>query len=45
MLRLLSQTNTFGFLTKANWALAEVHRPFHGKTQSVTLIPGIGIGP
>ena len=47
-LKMLKFTNilpVFRHGLKANWANAEVHKPFEGKVQSVTLIPGIGIGP
>lgn len=33
------------FASNSIWATAELHRPEYGKHQSVTLIPGIGIGP
>lgn len=48
LLSMLRFTNTlplFRYGLKASWANAEVHRPFDGKVQNVTLIPGIGIGP
>lgn len=45
MLRFTNIIPVFRYGLKANWANAEVHRPFDGKVQSVTLIPGIGIGP
>lgn len=37
------QQQAFG--TNSLWATAELHRPEYGQHQSVTLIPGIGIGP
>jgi predicted Rdx family selenoprotein len=45
MLRFANTLPLFRFGLKASWANAEVHRPFDGKVQNVTLIPGIGIGP
>lgn len=45
MLRFTNILPAFKFSLKASWANAEVHRPFDGKVQNVTLIPGIGIGP
>jgi hypothetical protein len=45
MLRFTNIVPVFRYGLKANWANAEVHRPFDGKVQNVTLIPGIGIGP
>ena len=45
MLRFTNTLPLFTYGLKANWANAEVHRPFDGKVQNVTLIPGIGIGP
>ena len=33
------------FSTKGIWATAQPHRPEYGVHQTVTLIPGIGIGP
>ncbi len=45
MLRFTNTLPLFRYGLKASWANAEVHRPFDGKVQSVTLIPGIGIGP
>jgi len=44
-LRFTNILPAFKFSLKASWANAEVHRPFDGKVQNVTLIPGIGIGP
>lgn len=37
------QQQAFG--SNSIWATAELHRPEYGRRQSVTLIPGIGIGP
>ena len=45
MLRFTNTLPLFRYGLKASWANAEVHRPFDGKVQNVTLIPGIGIGP
>lgn len=45
MLRFVNTLPVFRFGLKASWANAEVHRPFDGKLQNVTLLPGIGIGP
>lgn len=45
MLRFVNTLPLFRYGLKASWANAEVHRPFDGKVQNVTLIPGIGIGP
>ena len=45
MLKFTNILPVFRHGLKANWANAEVHKPFEGKVQSVTLIPGIGIGP
>lgn len=45
MLRFTNILPVFRYGIKASWANAEVHKPFDGKVQSVTLIPGIGIGP
>lgn len=45
MLRFVNTLPIFRYGVKASWANAEVHRPFDGKVQNVTLIPGIGIGP
>lgn len=45
MLRFVNTLPVFRFGLKASWANAEVHRPFEGKVQNVTLLPGIGIGP
>lgn len=43
MFRLLQGGFRYG--TKATWYNAELHKPSFGEVQSVTLIPGIGIGP
>lgn len=45
MLRFTNTLPLFRYGLKASWANAEVHKPFDGKVQNVTLIPGIGIGP
>lgn len=45
MLRFTNILPVFRYGLKASWANAEVHKPFDGKVQNVTLIPGIGIGP
>lgn len=45
MLRFLNTTNRYLLGSKATWFNAEPHKPSFGETQSVTLIPGIGIGP
>lgn len=45
MLRFTNILPVFRYGIKASWANAEVHKPFDGKVQNVTLIPGIGIGP
>jgi len=45
MLRFANTMPLFRYGLKANWANAEIHKPFDGKHQNVTLIPGIGIGP
>lgn len=45
MLRFVNTLTLYRYGLKASWVNAEVHRPFDGKVQNVTLIPGIGIGP
>jgi hypothetical protein len=45
MLRFTNILPLFRFGAKPSWANAEVHHPFDGQVQRVTLIPGIGIGP
>lgn len=45
MLRLLNTTNRYLLGSQASWFNAEPHKPSFGETQTVTLIPGIGIGP
>jgi len=45
MIKLLSKTTRYAFSTPSTWANAELHKPNFGETQTVTLIPGIGIGP
>ena len=44
-MRKLIQFQSFSFSSRGIWATAQLHRPENGKQQSVTLIPGIGIGP
>lgn len=45
MLRNLVRLQQQAFSSNSIWATAELHRPEYGQRQSVTLIPGIGIGP
>jgi hypothetical protein len=45
MIKLLSKPTRYFFSTPSTWANAELHKPNFGETQTVTLIPGIGIGP
>jgi len=45
MIKLLSKTARYAFSTPSTWANAELHKPNFGESQTVTLIPGIGIGP
>lgn len=45
MLRFTNILTIYKYTSRPIWAQAEVHRPFDGKLQSITLIPGIGIGP
>ena len=45
MNRLLSKASRYCFSTPSTWLNAELHKPNFGETQTVTLIPGIGIGP
>jgi hypothetical protein len=44
MIRLLQQTK-YTLTHTSTWFNAELHKPTFGETQTVTLIPGIGIGP
>lgn len=41
----LVRLQQYAFTSNSIWATAELHKPEYGRHQSVTLIPGIGIGP
>lgn len=45
MLSLLTKAQRHSFSAAATWFQAELHKPHYGTAQTVTLIPGIGIGP
>ena len=46
MIKTFTKLQHFPFSTRGGlWATAQPHRPEAGKQKSVTLIPGIGIGP
>jgi len=45
MIKLLNKTTQYCFTISSTWANAELHKPNFGDIQTVTLIPGIGIGP
>jgi isocitrate dehydrogenase (NAD+) len=45
MLRLLTKTQRLTYSATSTWFQAELHKPNYGAAQTVTLIPGIGIGP
>ena len=45
MIKVFSKLQQYTFSTRGLWATAQPHPPEAGKQKSVTLIPGIGIGP
>lgn len=44
-MKVLNNFKSFKFSSQGIWATAQLHRPETDTKKSVTLIPGIGIGP